>query len=1026
MDMPLIPVGVLVGWGHSGSKSDWVWWKADDIEQIGSELTTSLAQLVRQGAASVEGTSNALSHARVSCTDGVIPALRIYARTDPPQCPHEPLWASVLPHVYTDALTWNDCTSKCTLFWDSSINSCTLADMYQQLPSPPRATVEVTKLRCNLFGYQQNSLAKMLSRERNPGMFCDPYYIEKSSPAGKKFAFDPYKLSFHCSDVVSQYADVRGGILCDEMGTGKTLICLALILHTRHEVAQPDAEPMASAITSSMALEFPSDEYRGADPAEGTLTRFVAGVFGAPIVGERLGQSRKRNAPVPPHIRMNKRHAPTSLVNITAHKLRTTYSLSHEEFSTLPPHLQHLLGNLSAPFFNLWPAAPARTSRASSDRTPVRVYVSAATLVLIPQTLIAQWHQEIEKHCPGTLRVLSVSDTRTELPAALSLAQDYDLVLMTHSRFGHEAGDEQHGIRTDLDTSPLMQVYWKRILVDEGNMMAGDSLVVRLCARLRVERRWLVTGTPTQTLVGSGIDGPAQTRKSDSPKWSPSEKRDIDRLRHLIARFLRLPPYGSAFRGCGNERAWHNQIVAAPNAPGEWPARRRLYDILSRTMVRNRAEDIEAEVPLPPLERQTVVLHLAPHEQKTYNVLQALITLNASLSHETDRDYFFHPSNRKALAAVMENLALACFHFAGEGFREQAEAARNLISMQFNTPGKVLERYREASQAALSHLENALSDDNWRAHVEQGEVLYFLDAARRELVDAWSHRIPDVQPTLTADELMAMRHSFLNTEEAPDDIFDELITRGLQFAARTSSRSGPRGALNSTKSAKLGRSTDIPPELHVSVRHSSSTKLDAILSEILSCVSTEKVLVFSALDNVLNEIAGALQVAQIPFLVYVSGVPQRVRNACISEFRHKEAYRCLLMTTHVGGRGLDLHCASRVIIAEPIWQLDLESQAIKRAWRMGQKRTVTVSIYAMAGTFEEQLVLRRESAYQDSSTPSRVFTDDPGMRNFVAHPRFVGGEATNPPDWNITLFHETPWTLNNENLSNYTPKRKRN
>lgn len=1025
MNMPLIPVGVLAGCGHSGNNSDWVWWKADDIEKLGSGPTTALAQLVRQGTASVEGLSNTLSRAPESCTDGVMPALRIYARTDLPQCPHEPLWASVLPHVYNDPLTWNDCTSKCTLFWDPSINSCTLADMYQQLPSPPPATVGVAKLRCNLFGYQQNSLAKMLSREQRPGMFCDPYYIEKFSPAGDKLAFDPYKLSFHRCDSVSQYTDVRGGILCDEMGTGKTLICLALILHTRQEVAQPDAEPMASAVTSSMALEFPSDEYRGADPAEGTLTRFVAGVFGAPTVGERQRQSRKHNTLDLPNIRTIRRRAPTSLVNIAAHKLRTTYSLSHEEFSTLPPHLQHVLGNHSAPFFNLWPAAPARTSRASSDRTPVRVYVSAATLVLMPQTLITQWHQEIEKHCPGTLRLLSVSDTRTELPPALSLAQDYDLVLMTHSRFGREAGDEQHGIRTDLNSSPLMQVYWKRVIVDEGNMMAGDSLVVRLCARLRVERRWLVTGTPTQTLVGSGIDGPVQKKSSDSPKWTPSEKRDIDRLRHLIARFLRLPPYGSAFRGCGNERAWHNQIIAAPSAPGEWPARRRLYDILSRTMVRNRAEDIEAEVPLPPLERRTVILHLAPHEQKTYNVLQALITLNASLSHETDRDYFFHPSNRKALAAVMENLALACFHFAGEGFREQAEAARDLISMQINNPEKVLERYREASQAALSHLEDALFDDNWRTHVDQGEVLYFLGAARRELVDAWSHRIPGDKPTLTADELLAMRYSFLSAEESPDDILDELITRGLQFAARTSSRSGPRGALISPKSAKLGRSADIPPELHVSVRHSSSTKLNAILSEILSCVSTEKVLVFSALDNVMNEIASALQVAQVPFLLFVSGVPQRVRNACISEFRHKEAYRCLLMTTHVGGRGLDLHCANRVIIAEPIWQLDLESQAIKRAWRMGQKRTVTVTIYAMAGTFEEQLVLRRESAYQGSSTPSRVFTDDPGMRNFVAHPQFVGGEATNPPDWNISVFDEGPWSVDNEYLSNYTPKRIR-
>lgn len=877
----------------------------------------------------------------------------------------------------------------------------TLADMYQHLPSPPDAPVTVSQLRCSLFGYQRNSLAKMLMREQYPGQFSDPFFVEKVSPVKQKYAFDPQSLSFHTLDAVAQYSDVRGGILCDEMGAGKTLICLALILHTRHEVAQPDAEPMASAVTSAMAQELPSFDYQGADPAQSSLIPVVSGAFGAPTVGERLRKSRKIEAP-PQRVLPTRRELPVSLLHIAAHRLRTTMALHPDDISSLPPPLQDLLGHKSAPFFNLWPPAPARTSRASRGRTPVRVYVSPTTLVLVPHTLLSQWLQEIEKHCPDTLRVLAVPEGRTELPHAIQLAQDYDVVLMTHARFGREAGDEQHGIRTDLDACPLLQVYWKRVLVDEGNMMAGDSLVVRLCARLRVERRWIVTGTPTQSLVGGGVEGPAQ-KASESSAWSQSEKKDVDRLKHLLARFLHVPPYGSVFRGCGNERAWHAQIAAAPAAPGEWPARRRLHDMLVRVMVRNRAQDIEAECPLPPLERRTVILGLARHEQQTYNVLQSLITLNAALSHETDRDYFFHPSNRKALAAVMENLALACFHFAGEGFREQAETARDLIARQLDTPGKVLDNYRTAAQAAHAHLDNAVSDDQWRCHVEQGEVQYYLDAVSRELVQAWSHSAPSKELSLACDEMVAMRSAFQNADVDHDDMLEELMTRGMQYAARTSGKGGTRTSfIPSTNTAS------IPRELSVTVRHSSSTKLNAIMSEILSCVASDKVLVFSSLENVLHEIAGALVIAQIPFLVYVSGMPQRVRNASISAFRHDGAFRCLLMTTHVGGRGLDLHCASRVILAEPVWQLDLESQAVKRAWRMGQKRKVVVSTYAMAQTFEEQLVLRRNSAFAESA-PARVFTDDPGMRDFVAHPRFVGGSPGPTQAWNIALFQNSAW-----------------
>ena len=121
------------------------------------------------------------------------------------------------------------------------------------------------------------------------------------------------------------------------------------------------------------------------------------------------------------------------------------------------------------------------------------------------------------------------------------------------------------------------------------------------------------------------------------------------------------------------ERDWNMLIMTGMNHVGEWPAKRRLYNILSRIMVRNRVEDVEKDCPLPPLERRTVLLAMTTTECLTYNALQSLIMLNAALSQKQDRDYFFHASNRKALASVMENLALACFHFAGQGFLAQVQ-----------------------------------------------------------------------------------------------------------------------------------------------------------------------------------------------------------------------------------------------------------------------------------------------------------------------------------------------------------------
>ena len=50
----------------------------------------------------------------------------------------------------------------------------------------------------------------------------------------------------------------------------------------------------------------------------------------------------------------------------------------------------------------------------------------------------------------------------------------------------------------------------------------------------------------------------------------------------------------------------------------------------------------------------------------------------------------------------------------------------------------------------------------------------------------------------------------------------------------------------------------------------------------------------------------------------------------------------LLLTTRVGGLGLNLQGADRVIIFDPDWNPVQDLQARERAWRIGQTRPVTI------------------------------------------------------------------------------------
>jgi len=65
-----------------------------------------------------------------------------------------------------------------------------------------------------------------------------------------------------------------------------------------------------------------------------------------------------------------------------------------------------------------------------------------------------------------------------------------------------------------------------------------------------------------------------------------------------------------------------------------------------------------------------------------------------------------------------------------------------------------------------------------------------------------------------------------------------------------------------------------------------------------------------------------------------------------------------LLTTRVGGLGINLTGADRVIIFDPDWNPSTDMQARERAWRIGQLRPVTVYRLLTTGTIEEKIYHR--------------------------------------------------------------------
>lgn len=89
------------------------------------------------------------------------------------------------------------------------------------------------------------------------------------------------------------------------------------------------------------------------------------------------------------------------------------------------------------------------------------------------------------------------------------------------------------------------------------------------------------------------------------------------------------------------------------------------------------------------------------------------------------------------------------------------------------------------------------------------------------------------------------------------------------------------------------------------------------------------------------------------------GTAIKDRQTLVDRFNNDPDIHVFLLTTKVGGLGVNLTGANRVIIFDPDWNPSTDVQARERAWRLGQKKEVTIYRLMTAGTIEEKIYHRQ-------------------------------------------------------------------
>ncbi|KAH6625084.1 SNF2 family N-terminal domain-containing protein [Chaetomium sp. MPI-SDFR-AT-0129] len=121
-----------------------------------------------------------------------------------------------------------------------------------------------------------------------------------------------------------------------------------------------------------------------------------------------------------------------------------------------------------------------------------------------------------------------------------------------------------------------------------------------------------------------------------------------------------------------------------------------------------------------------------------------------------------------------------------------------------------------------------------------------------------------------------------------------------------------------------------------------------------------KTLLFSQGVQMLDIIEAFVQrLDNVRYLRMDGKTPVKQRQSLVDQFNTDPELDVFLLTTKVGGLGVNLTGANRVIIFDPDWNPSTDVQARERAWRLGQKKEVTIYRLMTAGTIEEKIYHRQ-------------------------------------------------------------------
>ncbi|OAX84823.1 hypothetical protein ACJ72_00815 [Emergomyces africanus] len=839
--------------------------------------------------------------------------------------------------------------------------------------------IGVIGLKTPLYAYQRRSAAYMIQRESEPAQTLDPRLQILHGPSGQPYYYDKEEGNIFREKRL--YSEACGGILAETMGYGKTLICLAVILATRGHFPR-----------------IPSAQMEGLHPVRKQTASLLemaaasAGRFSLPWKSyfERLEASGM--------------HFEKCLSACESN--RGSYTLSRP-----PPRYK---------------SREATTLKVAATK----LKLCSGSLIVVPSNLVDHWLSEIDKHTQG-LKVLVLRDGRRATPPPEELLE-YDIILFSKPVFEREAGGRRAaGVSMEsMEESPLKKLHWLRIIVDEGHNFAGKggrSSALHTLSQLHVERRWVVSGTPSRGLYGIEValasqetfDGGLHKQEGDASSVLQARKKptnvmeeelkNIDKLRSIVVDLLAVKPWSNSR---ADDPANWTKYIKPIGLDGNRRASPALRSTLQSLVVRHRAEDVNRELTLPKLHNKVVYLEPTFYDKMSLNLFIFTLTVNAITSERSDEDYMFHPKNRKHLAVLINNLRHSGFWWAGFEKQEIQKSVGFAQKYLENNSHKIDVHDENLLCEAITVAERAINCTSWNAFSKFTELGVFLDNFPDYARDVWAIDPSNdhTQPLLLGLSQARQAQRFVASHLCAFDPAEGIVGAGIRLRGQMQvqgvlqdkkssdnlvHQSKPEGIeiSPSKKSFSLGRVKSLPPESPLNKTKlvaTASAKLTYLLDKVLEFQEKEKIIIFYEGNHIGFYIAEGLELLGVEFRIYANTLKVKSRSEYLSLFNETETVRVLLMDLRQASHGLHIACASRVFIVNPIWDPNIESQAIKRAHRISQTKPVYVETLVLKGTLEDKMLRRRkEMTNAELRHAEKNPLDDHTMSYIIQNEKFL-------------------------------------